>query len=64
MDKRITRFSSLDEMKAAQIASWQKLPGSERIRAVMDITTELYKLKNKGRDVPRLQRTLIRLKRT
>jgi hypothetical protein len=64
MDKRITRFNSLEEMKAAQIDAWQKLSGSERIRAVTDITTELYKLKNKGRDVPRLQRTLIRLKRT
>jgi hypothetical protein len=64
MDKRITRFSSFKEMKTAQRDAWQKLPASERIRAVMDITTELYALKGLCPDVPRLQRTLVRLKRS
>jgi hypothetical protein len=37
MDKRITRYKSLQAMKADEYRSWQRDPGSERIRAVMDL---------------------------
>jgi hypothetical protein len=38
MDKRITRYTSLQAMKADEYRLWQRLPGSERLRAVMDST--------------------------
>ena len=63
MDKRITRFSSLEAMKAAEYHAWQHLPAQERLRAVMDITTALYRMKGQIKDVPRLQRTLTRIQR-
>ena len=63
MDKRITRYSSHEAMKADQYRAWQSLPASERIRAVMDLTLDLYSLKGEVRDAPRLQRTVIRLQR-
>jgi hypothetical protein len=55
MDKRITRYNSLKAMKSDEYRSWQRLPGSERIRAVMDLNLEP--------DAPRLQRTVIRFQR-
>jgi hypothetical protein len=63
MDKRITRYNSLKAMKADEYRSWQRLPGSERIRAVMDLNLELYALKGQGADAPRLQRTIVRFQR-
>jgi hypothetical protein len=63
MDKKITRYSSLQAMKTDQIRSWQRLPGSERIRAVMDLNLDLYALKGGAADAPRLQRTIVRFKR-
>jgi hypothetical protein len=63
MDKRITRYSSLRAMKADEYRSWQRLPGSERIRAVMDLTLELYAMKGQAADAPRLQRTVICIQR-
>jgi hypothetical protein len=55
MDKRITRYSSHTEMKADQYRAWQRLPANERIRAVMDLNLELYALKGRVSDAPRLQ---------
>jgi hypothetical protein len=59
VDKRIIRYTSHAAMKADQYLAWQRLPPSERIRAVMDFTLELYALK----DAPRLQKTLVRIQR-
>lgn len=63
MDKRITRYKSLHAMKADEYRAWQRLPGSERIRAVMDLNLELYALKGQAADAPRLQRTIIGFQR-
>ena len=63
MDKRITRYNSLKAMKSDEYRSWQRLPGSERIRAVMDLNLELYAMKGQAADAPRLQRTVIRFQR-
>ena len=62
MDKRITRYASLEAMKKAEQPAWRRLPPRERLRAVMDLTVELYALKGQP-DVPRLQRSLVRIKR-
>jgi hypothetical protein len=48
MDKRITRYSSLKAMKSDEYRSWQRLPGSERIRAVMDLNLDLYAMKGQA----------------
>ena len=50
-------------MKSDEYRFWQRLPGSERIRAVMDLNLDLYAIKGQAADAPRLQRTLIRLQR-
>lgn len=63
MDKRITRYPSLEAMKTAELRHWQSLPPRERIQAVSDISITAYALKGKFPDVPRLQRTLVRLQR-
>ena len=63
MDKSIRRYDSLGAMKADEYEAWQRLPPSERIRAVSELTSALYGLTKNTRDVPRLQRTLVRLKR-
>jgi len=59
MDKGITRYSSLKAMKSDEYRAWQCLPGSERIRAVMELNLDLYAMKGRVADAPRLQRTLI-----
>jgi hypothetical protein len=59
MDKRITRYSSLKAMKSDEYRAWQCLPGSERVRAVMELNLDLYAMKGRVADAPRLQRTLI-----
>ena len=64
MDKRITRFASLEAMKAAEFLHWQSLPARERIQAVSDISNAAYAMKGSLSDVPRLQRPLVRLQRT
>ena len=63
MDKTITRYKSLRAMKLDEYRAWQRLPGSERIRAVMDLNLELQALKGGAADVPRLQRTIVRIQR-
>jgi hypothetical protein len=42
MDKTITRFNTLEAMKSDEYRSWQRLPGRERIRAVMDLNLDLF----------------------
>jgi hypothetical protein len=63
MDKTIRRYSSLDEMKADEYRYWQSRPVHERIDAVSELTQEQYAMKGAVTDVPRLQRTLVRLER-
>ena len=63
MDKRITRYKSPNAMKVDEYRAWQRLPGSERIRAVMDLNLELYAMKGQAADAPRLQRTIVRFQR-
>jgi hypothetical protein len=63
MDKRITRYTSLQAMKADEYRLWQRLPGSERLRAVMNLNLDLYALKGQAAHVPRLQRTIVCFKR-
>ena len=63
MDKRIRRFSSLDEMKAEEYRYWQNVSARERVQAVWDLTLQAYRLKGEIQDAPRLQRTLIRVQR-
>lgn len=59
----IRRFDSLEAMKAAEYAYWQQRPAHERMDAVAEITAEAYGLKEPQSDAPRLQRTLVHLKR-
>jgi hypothetical protein len=63
MNKEIRRFQSLDAMKADEYSAWRAVSPGERIRAAMDLSIELYGLKERTPDEQRLQRTLICLKR-
>jgi hypothetical protein len=60
--KSITRYETLEAMKSAEYQAWQRLPACERFRAVMELTLALYGMKGHA-VVPRLQRTLVRIKR-
>jgi hypothetical protein len=59
----VERYESLDAMKAEEYEYWQGRPGHERLAAVSEITSEAYGLKDLYGGVPRLQRTLVHLKR-
>jgi hypothetical protein len=59
MDKTIRVYRSLDEMKADEYRYWQSRPVHERMDAVSELTLAMYAMK--GADVPRLERTLVRL---
>ncbi len=63
VDKSIRRYTSFEEMKADEYRYWQSRPVYERLNAVSELTTEHYALKGTFRDVPRLQRTLVRFQR-
>ncbi len=63
MDKAIRKFTSLDEMKAEEYRYWQSRPVHERMDAVSELTLAMYAMKGADPDVPRLQRTLVRLQR-
>ncbi len=60
---QIKRYASLYAMKAEEYRYWQERPDHERIAAVSEITSEAYGLKGSRADVPRLERTLVHLKR-
>ena len=60
----IKRYSDHEAMHRDQLRYWQSRPASERLQAISDISLVAYQLKNGGRDVPRLQRTLRRIERT
>lgn len=63
MDKIIRKYMDFDEMKADEYRYWQSRPVYERVAAVAELTQEHYALKGTVHDVPRLQRTLVRLER-
>ena len=67
-----TEFGGMNEVLADLYAvpgefiaclEWQRLPPSERIRAISELTSALYAIKGQAPDVQRLQRTLVRIKR-
>jgi hypothetical protein len=66
MDKSIRKYTDaddFDELKAEEYRYWQSRPVHERVAAVSELTQEHYALKGEAPDVPRLQRTLVRLER-
>jgi hypothetical protein len=63
MDTTIRKYTSFDELKADEYRYWQSRPVFERVAAVSELTQEHYALKSAAADVPRLQRTLVRLER-
>ena len=63
MDKTITAFESLDELKTAELREWQSLPAHERLRAVSELTLALCRMKEPDREVRPMQKTLVRLQR-
>jgi hypothetical protein len=63
MDKTFRRYTSFEDMKADEYRYWQSRPIHERVKAVFELTQEHYALKGAAADVPRLQRTLVRLER-
>jgi hypothetical protein len=63
MDKTIRKYTDFDEMKADEYRYWQSRPVHERVAAVSELAQEHYALKSAVLDVPRLQRTLVRLER-
>ena len=58
----MTRYDSLDEMKAAEYRFWQSQPGHVRIAAISELAEDQYAMK--GQYVQRLQGTLVRLQQT
>jgi hypothetical protein len=63
MDKTIRKYATFEEMKADEYRYWQSRPVHERMNAVSQLTQEMYAMKGAAPDVPRLQRTLVRLQR-
>jgi hypothetical protein len=63
MDKVITSYASLNELKADEYREWQRLPPHERMKAVAELTLAAYQMKEPALDVRRLQRTLVHLQR-
>ena len=63
MDKTIRKYASLEEMKADEYRYWQSRPVHERMAAVSELTLAMYAMKGAAPDVPRLQRTLVRVQR-
>ena len=61
MDKTIRRYGNLEEMKADEIREWQQLSAAERMETVAEMTLASYRIKGLIKDVPRLERTLVRL---
>jgi hypothetical protein len=65
MDKKsrfpIRKFDNPEAMKHEEYRYWQSRPASERIAAVSEITTEVYRLKNPSCNVSRLDRAKARL---
>jgi hypothetical protein len=63
MDKTIRTYDSFDDMKADEYRYWQSRTVAERMDAVAELTLATYAMKGAAPDVPRLQRTLVHLRR-
>ena len=63
MEKTIRKYTSFHEMKADEYRYWQSRPVHERMDAVSELTLAMYAMKGAAPDVPRLQRTLVRIQR-
>jgi hypothetical protein len=63
MDKVISTYASLDDMKADEYRDWQELPVHERMSMVVELTLAAYRMREPALDVRRLQRTLVHLQR-
>lgn len=63
MDTSIRIYGSRKEMKADEYRYWQSRPVHERMSAVVELTLSAYAMKEPGRDVRRLQKTLVCLQR-
>jgi len=63
MDKAISTYTSLDDMKSDEYRDWQELPAHERMSAVAELTLAAYRMREPALDVRRLQRTLVHLQR-
>lgn len=63
METLIRKYDSLEEMKADEYRYWQSRPVHERMDAVSELTLAMYAMKGAAADVPRLQRTLVRVQR-
>jgi hypothetical protein len=63
MDKTVRKYANFDEMKADEYRYWQSRPVHERTDAVSELTQQHYAMKGATPDVPRLQRTLVRVER-
>jgi hypothetical protein len=63
MDKAISTYTTLDQMKSDEYRDWQELPAHERMSAVAELTLAAYRMREPALDVRRLQRTLVHLQR-
>jgi hypothetical protein len=63
MDKTIRKDTSFDEAKADEYRYWQSRPMHERMEAVSKLSSAMYAIKGDGTDVPRLDKTLVRIER-
>ena len=64
VDKTIRIYAGYKEMKADEYRYWQSRPVHERMDAVAQITLAIYAMKGAAADVPRLQRSLVRVQRS
>jgi hypothetical protein len=63
MDKMLRKYDSQEDMKADEYRYWQSRPVHERMDAVSELTLAMYAMKGAAADVPRLQRTFVRVPR-
>ncbi len=67
MDKSIRKFNgpaAFEEAKAEEYRYWQSRPAQERFEAIAETTLMQYAMKGEVPGVPRLQRTLVHVKRS
>ncbi len=63
VDNTIRIYASQKQIKADEYRYWQSRPAHARMDAVAEITPATYAMKEPGRDVRRLERTLVCLQR-
>ena len=60
-DWTIRTYNSFAEMKADQYRYWRSRPASERLAAVSELSSIMYRLKHCGAEPPPLDKTTVRL---